>query len=287
MELEFLLKLQEMSNKYLDMLFIGITNIGHELTYMVIIMILYWCVSKKVGLKLIIALTFSQLLNTDLKNYFKVERPYLNPQINAVYMESAPGYSFPSGHSQNSAAFWFYCSYMLKNKALKIITLILPFLIAFSRLYLRVHWPSDVLAALFIGLITMCIVEKVMSFYTEKKLDIAHIIFYSIAIPTILLILSGFDADAIKISGAFAGILIGYFIENKYINFEEHTNIFFQILKLLIGVAFAIAIKEGLKIILPDILIFSYVRYFLLGIWLTLFAPWLFVKLKLNSKKMF
>lgn len=287
MELEILLKLQEISNKYLDMLFIGITNMGHELTYMVIIMILYWCLSKKVGLKLIIALSFSQLLNTDLKNYFRVERPYLNPQINAMYIESAPGYSFPSGHSQNSAAFWFYCSYMLKNKVLKTITIILPFLIAFSRLYLRVHWPSDVLAGLFVGLVVIFIVEKVMSCYIDKKLDATHIIFYAIAIPTILLILSGFDTDAVKISGAFAGILIGYFIEDKYINFEEHTNIFFQIIKIIIGVSITIAIKEGLKIVLPDLSILNYIRYFLLGIWATLFAPWLFVKLKLNSKKMF
>lgn len=288
MELEFLLKLQEFGNGYLDMLFKGLTNIGHELTYIVIIMILYWCVSKRAGIRLILALGFSQLINLDVKNYFKMERPFiLNPEIKPVYAESAPGFSFPSGHSQNAAAFWFYVSYMMRNKVIKTIAIIIPFIIAFSRLYLRVHWPKDVLVGLALGLITFIIIEKVTGMYVEKRVKMIHIVLYAVAFPMILIILSGLDANAIKMGCALAGGLLGFYIETSYINFEEQAPLGFQILKLILGVVVLLAIKEGLKTVLPEMIVFDGLRYFAMGIWATLFAPWLFVKLRLTSKRMF
>ena len=86
-----------------------------------------------------------------LKNIVCRPRPFVqNPLINLLI--SAPsGYSFPSGHSASS----FCCATFLTyyNKKYGIPAIFLACLIAFSRLYFYVHFPSDVLTGLFIGVI--------------------------------------------------------------------------------------------------------------------------------------
>jgi undecaprenyl-diphosphatase len=82
------------------------------------------------------------------------------------------GFSFPSGHTTLSIAFFGVLIYLfkdeIKNKTLRYlfitISLLLPFLIAFSRLYLNVHWFTDVVAGLFIG--TSCVIGSI---YFSKK----------------------------------------------------------------------------------------------------------------------
>ncbi|HRO43131.1 MAG TPA: phosphatase PAP2 family protein [Flavipsychrobacter sp.] len=90
-----------------------------------------------------------------LKNIFSRERPLV------PLLKPALGYSFPSGHSMMSFAFYglliFLAYKYIQTRALKIATIaaliILIFLIGFSRVYLRVHYASDVLAGFAIGIV--------------------------------------------------------------------------------------------------------------------------------------
>lgn len=96
-----------------------------------------------------------------LKDILKRERPMV-PLI-----AKAHGYSFPSGHTLSSVTFYGMLMYIawknIRNTTLKWITVsflfILPFLVGFSRIYLRVHYASDVIAGLCVGIIWLLLAK--------------------------------------------------------------------------------------------------------------------------------
>ncbi len=109
--------------------------------------------SKSFGIPISITVTCSCILNTILKILFSRERP------NILRLVEVSGFSFPSGHAMNNMALYTMLILLLltlfndslKIKILSLSIFILPLTIGFSRIYLGVHYPSDVLAGLFAG----------------------------------------------------------------------------------------------------------------------------------------
>lgn len=115
-------------------------------------------------------LFFGIVLNLWLKGFF--ERP--RPDILAIIIEKT--YSFPSGHSMNSFVFFMSLSYFIfhntRNKKLglwlSLISAVIVFLIGLSRIYMGVHYPSDVLGGYAAGLVWFAAVllfEKILIFF--------------------------------------------------------------------------------------------------------------------------
>ena len=277
MQLEFLKYLQEMSNPVLDTFFILVTNLGSEAFFILAITYIYWCVDKKMGIKLLFITMTSVYINNMLKELFHTQRPIYSEGINAVYKKSAPGYSFPSGHTQTIATFWIYLMKKIKNNRLYKIGWSIVTLVAFSRLYLRVHWPIDVIGGIFIagGIVILLdyIIEKMVKYELTYNMKIIMCVFIS----SILLLLN-FNETAVKMIGLTIAALIGYFIENKYIHFYEKSSFKYQIVKCVIGVFIFVALQIITKRAFPSGIIFNYIRYFILGLWVTLIAPVLFKK---------
>lgn len=135
---------------------------------------------KKDALVFTFILSFGVFLNIALKYLFQRPRPDFLPLAN----ESS--YSLPSGHSMNSFVFYtcisFFIFRKLKNKSLKIFligtSILLIFFVGISRIYLGVHYPSDVLAGFLTGLLWFVLVLifektilffKLLSVYEGKK----------------------------------------------------------------------------------------------------------------------
>ncbi|MBF8984332.1 phosphatase PAP2 family protein [Lutibacter sp. B2] len=277
MQLEFLKYLQEMSNPFLDTFFILITNLGSEVFFILAITYIYWCVDKNMGIRLFFIIMTSVYINNILKELFHIQRPIYAEGINAVYKKSAPGYSFPSGHSQTIATFWIYLMKKMKNKRLYIIGWSSVIFVAFSRLYLRVHWPLDVIAGIVIaGSIVIVLdytIEKMVKYEITYSMNIIICAFISM-----ILLLSNFNEIAVKILGLTTAALIGYFVENKYIHFQEKSSLKYQIVKCVSGVFIFIALQILMKKAFPSGIIANYMRYFIVGVWVTLIAPALFKK---------
>ncbi|WP_303983427.1 phosphatase PAP2 family protein [Niallia circulans] len=135
-----------------------ITFLGSSLfiaaAILVITVLLLW--KKKYALVIFFISTngFGALLNTLLKWFFKRERPDILP----VIIEK--GYSFPSGHSMGSLIFFSSCAYLcihlLKSTGKKVLAYIIAcffiLLIGTSRVYLGVHYPTDVVGGYSIGI---------------------------------------------------------------------------------------------------------------------------------------
>ena len=149
-----------------------VTNLGGAIILVTITLILLIVLkNKKIGLSIASNLAISTGLNIILKNIVQRPRPIEFRMIN----ES--GYSFPSGHSMVSMAFYGYLIYLIykhiKNKKIKwsLITIlsIIILMIGISRIYLGVHYTSDVLAGFVISLSYLIIYTSIIKRFIKVE----------------------------------------------------------------------------------------------------------------------
>ena len=145
---------------FLTVVLIGITELGGVVGLFFILLITVIVLCKKNRVKEATAITLNLIISTFtyfiLKNIFQRERP-----VTGNILIDEVGFSFPSGHTTNNVAFYFFAIYLVcinvKNKKVRniscVILAIIPILIAFSRIYLRVHYPTDVIAGFCLGIV--------------------------------------------------------------------------------------------------------------------------------------
>lgn len=150
-------------NPYLTPFFIFITHLGDygSIWIAVSLILLLFKRTRRVGILSLAALLGSYLVNNVvLKNLVGRIRPYDAVEGVRLLTERQMDFSFPSGHTGSSFASAVLLYLALPGKS-GFPALILAALIAFSRLYLGVHYPSDVLAAVLTGCLTAWAVYKI------------------------------------------------------------------------------------------------------------------------------
>ena len=170
-------------NPVFDAVFGALTYAGGEVVFIVAALVVLWCVDKKRGYYLLFCGFFGLVTVQILKMAFRIPRPWvLDPAFQIVEnaRAGATGYSFPSGHSVTSIVFYGLMLYLIqkhcKNEKLKAVLSwicgILAVVIGPSRIYVGVHWPTDVLAGWCLGggilIIAILILEKI---YVKKELQ--------------------------------------------------------------------------------------------------------------------
>jgi membrane-associated phospholipid phosphatase len=134
------------------------TWLGYPQAYMIIIAIIYWSLDRKLGMRLAIFLPLTASLNSILKQALHSPRPYwLDPEIRAIRVSN--GFGMPSGHAQGSTV-WLYAAACLKRRWLWFAAIAVAFLVGLSRVYLGVHFPSQVLSGWLIGLFVLILFIK-------------------------------------------------------------------------------------------------------------------------------
>lgn len=126
------------------------TFFGNEAFFLFILPALYWCLDARLGARLAVVLIASNGLNSLFKIAFHLPRPNwidLRPKV----LSFEPSYGLPSGHAMNSLAVWGFLSLWIKKRWLWLTAPLLVFLISLSRLYLGVHFPTDILAGWILG----------------------------------------------------------------------------------------------------------------------------------------
>jgi membrane-associated phospholipid phosphatase len=269
---------------WLDWLMLAVTSLGSENFYLLALPLLYWCWDKKKAIYTGAAFLLAISLNDIMKTVFQHPRPdpaKLLPGIRelaAQYMPDEPG--FPSGHAQGSVAFWGSLALSLRNRAVWAICIILIILVSYSRLYLGVHYTGDVIGGLLLGLVCLAAVIPAANFTAMH-----YHRFHSLAVISVL-ILAPVAAFMFlpgnllaKDMGAISGFLVGAYLAEKEVSFNPRNRLISQAAKIAIGIAGLAAIRFGLKAVLPDLPIAGFFRYWLIGAWVSIGAPYVFSRI--------
>lgn len=244
---------------------------------------MYWCINKKVGQKMLFALSSNIILNTGIKEFVKAKRPIGIKGLNSIRVSTATGYSFPSGHTQSATTFWTSLMIIFKNRYIYVIGTIIALGVGISRLYLALHWPIDVLFGWIFGIIFTILFCKIFDYIDKSKNY--KVLFLILGLFALVLLIID-SIEYIKPLGLMTGFIVGYIIEDKYIKFETNIDkdkfIFINLCKFLIGIFTLALVHITFKQIMPNKAIYDYIRYSITVFYGVAGVPYLFKLFKLN-----
>lgn len=272
--------LQSLSNPVFDFFFKMVTHLGDEIVFIVVAAIIYWTIDKRFAFKFAMTYMFSALVNTLFKSVVQRPRPYTYPTVDSIGVETS-GTSFPSGHAQASGvlSFSLYKLNEKKYKWLNELALFILIIVPISRIYLGQHFLTDVIVGTVIGIGIAIGVFKLFDVIGDKE----HI--YALyLIPLFLVALFVKNEYVYIASGGFIAFTLGYYVEKLYVKHDVNTTLLNKILKIVLGLVIAFGIKEGFKFFIPETLWGDFIRYFSIGLWAALGAPWVFKHVFKNRK---
>ena len=306
MDIDILLDLQAFRNgagAFLNSFLSKMTWLGELNTALVLMALIYWCVSKDFGTYLLMGWSGNRLVNGMLKVTVCAYRPWIRDARIVPYGDSittATGYSFPSGHTMNAAAV-FGGGAVRRDipRVLRVVLGLLVLLVAFSRIYLGVHTPQDVLVGAVAGILVMYLTVRLMQWvksHPEKDLLVACI---GIGLAILVAIYAAVkpypeDTDAagkVLVEGAkmandsFKGVgwciafLIGWVLERRFVQFSTDISMMKRITRLTVGLLsyyvisliFVPAMKDWISGT-PGTFISCFFQMF----YVTFLFPWLF-----------
>ncbi|MDE6028887.1 MAG: phosphatase PAP2 family protein [Clostridiales bacterium] len=290
-EADLIKLLQRASNGFTDTVFLGISQLGTELAFLAIAVVLYWCLDKRYAYRFFNVYILGVAITNFLKLGFKRTRPFNAYDVRSIG-DPESTYSFPSGHTESisSISTLLTIKYGKKSKAVPIVCVAATLLVMLSRMYLGQHYLSDVFCGLTVGVFCAIAFNALLSLFGDKEeLFIIPNIIVSIIIISVLASLgmlnSPSGADILKGLGAFVAFDIGYFVEKRFVKYDVASNRrwWTVVLRLVVGLGVAVGIQQGFKLFLPESIpmLYCFLRYFIMAAWAALAAPALFKKLKI------
>ncbi len=283
-ETSVLQSLTQWQTQSLDVLAYILTFLGNELFYFLMVPLVYWCFSKAFGIRLVYVFLLSVYINSFLKAMFAVLRPVGIEGVNSLYVASAevgshyPYDSFPSGHAQGSATLWGMVAIWLKSKVFWLFAILLVTAISISRLYVGLHWPTDVITGVAVAAFILVVYVKTDRWVVSWPVKMKWI--GAIVLPLVLMVIFP-SSEGLKYGGFLLGAGIGYLLEARHLNMKIPASWVKRGLAFIIGLVGLFLIQEGGKVVLGTSLGADGIRYMLIGLWGLLIAPYMFVKIKL------
>jgi len=302
-----LLNLEAIRSSGLTIVLSIITDLGSNIGYLVVLSLIYWCVDKYAGLALAYCSLFSATLNIWLKQLWDIPRPadpalseWLDQagiQERVTPLREATLAAFPSGHSQGAAVTWGYAAHILATGSRRrrwawYAAVLLAVLIAFSRLYLGVHYPQDVIAGLAIGaaFLALWLWAEPRARTWLARLGVPWRYALALLVPLVMLaLLPGEDTAAAM--GAAIGMGVGALLERGSVRFSVAGEAWKRLLRAALGLALVLAVYASLSALFGLVhlegglgLAWRTLRYTFVGLAGGWGAPWAFVRTGLAAR---
>ena len=267
---------QSFANPFLDGFFLLFTVLGEDPFLVLLIALVFWCIDKDLGYKMGFAYLSGGIVNTVIKEICRIPRPIGYPGIRSLRLETAGGYSFPSGHTQQTAVFWYSLMLEYRKRWTYIAGGILIALVGLSRVYLGVHTPLDVIGGILIALAWIFVSNGLFDWSKREGKPVLLMVFVA---PMLIGLFFFPTATYYKAAGTTVGFWLGYLIESKYIHYRVQAAFPRQVLKMAVGLAGLLTIQILGKMLLPEVLFSDLIRYAMIGLWMTVGAPLLFTRI--------
>lgn len=295
--------------------------LGNEEFFLLVLPLVYWSVDSALGLRVGFILVTSNLFNYVGKLILAGPRPYwVSSQVRALWLTET-SFGVPSGHSQIPMTVWGMFAAYAKRAWVWGAALIIIFLIGFSRMYLGVHFPHDVLFGWLLGAVILWAFvsfwESVGAWVMKKTLSQQVLLAFVVSLLFIVLgygtwasrsgyripetwvsnaLLAGAEEpdpvnanSAFTSAGTFFGLAAGAAWITSLGGYQAAGLLEKRALRYVIGLVGVLILYMGLGAVFPRgdefiYLFLRYIRYLLIGWWVAGGAPWVFVRLKLAGR---
>ena len=272
-----------------DFFFKGFTFLGDEEFFLIFLPFLYWCVDRRTGARLLVLFLVSVYLNSAAKVLAGQPRPFqFDERVKAITSETGGG--LPSGHTQSTVVLWGYLAYCFRKKLLWVLAVVLFIAVPLSRIYLGVHFPTDLIGGYVLGILVLLGFIWLTPHVESRLKDggFGRQIGAAIIFPVIL-ISAGFfiSPNCLTAGSTLMGFCCGMAMEGRWVGFNSAGPWRKRVLRFPAGIFVLVCLWLGLKLgfqgLEPEPA-FRIIRYTLVGLWSSLGAPWLFVRLNLSEK---
>ncbi len=303
--MEYLIWLQSLRTDTLNAVLMAVTDFITSPVVYVGIALLYWCFNKKAACLIAMNISAGTMVNQALKNTLCVYRPWIrSSEIKPVpaAIESASGYSFPSGHTQVASSEFLSVALWQKNrKWLVAVCVFVTLLVMFTRNYLGVHTLSDVLVSLGVSIIVLFATDYLLK-WADKGANRDWIIFgigiilcgaflaYTTLKPypidytadgTILVDPKEMIVDCYSAAGCVFGFLIGWICERHILKFKTNVSKGKRIIRGAVGTVLllllVLLVMEPMTAMHPywgELTFFATAFVFILFIYPAMFTLW-------------
>ena len=269
MDLQYLLLLQKFRDATggaLNDFFLQISDLSYGIFIWMLACILFWAVDKKSGAFLFLNIAVSRFLMQLLKLTFCVYRPWIrDPGI--VPVETASGYSFPSGHSVTGASNYgtVLARYGKKHRPLGAFMAVMLLLTMFSRNYIGVHTPQDVAVGAALGLAVAFLGLRAWAWIDAKPGREKLVPLVGAALTALFLVYISVKSypmdydeagkllvdpakmmkDGYKDAGRLLGVSLGWYLERRYVRFSTDVSALTKVTRCGVGVLLLMVYEQA------------------------------------------
>ena len=263
--LEIITLVQQFASPVLDVVMSGVTRLGSEEAYITFLLIWYLGFNPATGRRIAVYFLGGAFLNQQLKILFDTARPFELDQT-VLRLENVDkgslGSGFPSGHAQSAATFWGLASIYIQKRMFTIVALVVVLAIAFSRIYLGLHLPVDVVGGLLIGLAIMSLGLGLDRVWKDSVSWLRFVL--GLALPFLAhLIFTSTDSHVIL--GGLAGFLTGPMLVNHQLPEKSRARIIVVGLVLVMVFGYLFGTSILLSEVVKDHVVLGFIRYLILA----------------------
>ena len=302
MDIQYLLFLQQLRSSLpspIETFFVYLSKIGDGPALVALVLIVYWCVSKRAGQFTFFAFGTGNFISQFVKNIACVYRPWIRnaaivPAEAAI--EGAGGYSFPSGHVTGTGTSLGSFAWLARKKRvwITVVCVITIVLMIFARNFLGVHTPQDVIVGLLIAIAMIAATQALFNWLDrydalmqghKKDLVVMAVILVACVASVAIVMLKPYPMDYVdgnllvdpvsmqkgsfEAAGTMAGLAISWVLERRLVGFStDGIDMKTRIVRFVFGVGLV-----GITYVVTDIAFKAILPYN----WAKLFALFLVV----------